>query len=432
MTQQPTGFDPERGGEHPLGIFLPEIEPPLEAERRVGDARSVHDAIETFVGVDGGSREDVDRAVGDFVADPVAVGEGPALVGLEQILEYPKSAASTEHAMAALDPTLVVEAARDELATGVPPEQVEVALNSILPQAEYGEREAQRPDVVSSVALLLKFTAERPPGVVRLAKLEYQVPNPVGILEAVEMAPSPTIEQHRETSHLTLEWLRNRNMSLAAPVEAGSTGAEHFDQTQRDRRLFGPSRTGGAGRNESYCSLLFANASNPEIQEQVARSFEGKNVINLGGGNAQLGKELSEEHDIRGTHIVNIEPYPSDQALADPDSDPIVVANPAQTDFIEKSGLIPQSADEIIAAFSVPAYLGSPEEVTNLVGNIRNMLKPGGHARLSHLGFVGALDGDPRKDALLAGLQEAAEAGYLLETVEVNGTDTLIMTAPEG
>ena len=88
--------------------------------------------------------------------------------------------------------------------------------------------------------------------------------------------------------------------------------------------------------------------------------------------------------------------------------------------------------DEVIAVYSVPAYLGSEQEVTTLFDNIKQLLKPGGRARIGHLGIVDAAEGDPRLGAIMRSLEQSATEGYLLEAVDVRGTTTLLMTAPSG
>lgn len=97
---------------------------------------------------------------------------------------------------------------------------------------------------------------------------------------------------------------------------------------------------------------------------------------------------------------------------------------------MEQSGLIPGSADEILAAFSVPAYLETPQEVVTLFDNITHLLKPGGHARISHFGIVDAEPGDPRHAAIIGSLEKARQDGYLIEIVKTS-INTLILTAPE-
>lgn len=99
--------------------------------------------------------------------------------------------------------------------------------------------------VVSPEATLLYMTHEMTTGTVRLEKLEYAMPN------------------------------AGHNLNLVAPVSSGSRGAELFDKTQRDRKMFERGKTGGSSTHESYCSQLFAGAANPEIHDFVARSLEG-------------------------------------------------------------------------------------------------------------------------------------------------------------
>ena len=292
---------------------------------------------------------------------------------------------------------------------------------------ERGEREVVKPTTVSKGATLLRLTAERP--TLSLAKLEYQVPNAKDILAKVGSIEKPSMELRKIISKQSIDWLRTRDLRVDAPVPAGSIGVESFDKTQRDRKFFVAGETGGASKNESYCSQLYAQASNPEIRDEVIQSLEGKYILNFGGGNAKIGKEL-RDNGASSVRVTNIEPYPSESALADTEGDPIISANPARPGFVEQSGIEPHSADEILAVFSVPAYLGTSEEVSVLFNNIKTLLKPNGVTRISHLGFVGGSQEDSRAQTLIHELEKAAEEGYLVETVQLNGLDTLIMTAP--
>lgn len=298
---------------------------------------------------------------------------------------------------------------------------------------EYGEKQPQLPAAITPDMALLRLTHERPGVGISLKKLEYRMPDASAMLQSLEGMPNPSEAEKRRVSGETIAYLRSRDMRLAAPVPSGSKGAETFDKTQRDRAMFKPGKTGGASSHESYCPQLFAGVSNPEVQHYVAARLEGKTVLNFGGGNAALRKELQNEHGVENVKMINVEPYPSDHYSSDPDRDTYTSANPAEPDFSEKTGMQPNSADEIWAVFSVPAYLETAEETCQLFDTVTTMLKPGGRARIGHLGFVGATENDPRKDALLDSLTRMADRGYLIEVASLPaGSDTLIITAPEG
>ncbi len=296
---------------------------------------------------------------------------------------------------------------------------------------EYGEKAPQLPAPTTEAAALLKFTCERPAGKVYLGKLDYMVDNPGTLLSSLDHMAPPTEEEIRQTSRQTIAYLRSQTLSLSAPTPAGSIGAESFDKTQRDRSMF-LSKPGGASSHESYASKLFTGAANREIQQYVVDSLDGKSILNLGGGNAAIGAELRQTFDARNIAITNVEPYPSERAMADAESDPIITANPAESDFIDKSGVKPHSADEVWAVFSVPAYLGTAQEVGTLFNTIKTVLKPGGVARIGQLGFVdGGMD-DPRKTTMLDTLAQLSDESYLVEAVKTDAGDTtLILTAPK-
>jgi len=292
---------------------------------------------------------------------------------------------------------------------------------------EQGERAAESPASVTAAATLLEMTSTKPEGGIRLAKLEHQVDEPEQILNNLPTKVELTFEQRSRLSEQNLRFINSRNLIMAAPVQAGSQGAEAFDKTQRDRGMF--ERGIGAASHESYCSQLFASASNPEITKFVAESLDGKTIVNLGGGNAKIAHELRESHGVQ-VDMKNIEPYASERALQDPDSDPIISANPAEANFFETSGLDQHSQDEVWAEYSVPAYLGTAEEITNLFDNIQKLLKPEGIARIGHCGLVTGENNEGRRQALIDSLKAAADKGYLIEAVDVNSKLTLLMTAP--
>lgn len=412
-------------------VASPEHRAAQEATERVGKAKGELGIIEAFVKDGGGGPKEVDGTVAAYVTEGKAAGEGPALIGIEEVLQDP-DAMQTPHALREEEPVVIAEALQDELAAGLPEETVKGVLDRIDGSGvEYGEKEPGLPPAITGASVLLRLTSER--NGISLKKLEHTIPDAGPLLSSLNHLPKPTEEERQQTTQKTLSYLQSRPLSLAAPVAAGSVGAEAYDKTQRDRAMFRAGKTGGAGSHESYCSKLFAGASNPEIQEYVARSLEGKRVINLGGGNAAIGHELMVDHGVRDVDIINVEPYPSAAIADNPDADPICVANPAEKDFIDVSGIQPHSAEEIWAEYSVPAYLGTPEEAENLLANIQTMLKPGGIARIGHLGFVGGGMDDPRKGALIDSLRTLGDQGYLIEVVAMpSGDETLILTAPRG
>lgn len=312
-----------------------------------------------------------------------------------------------------------------------PSEQAATFLTKEIDEALAAEQaEAPKlPRPVSSAAFLLQETWNPEGGGLRLKKLEYAVKDPEPLLLRLQNLGEPSPTEKFKVSAASIRYLKSLGMALYAPVEAGSVGAEQYDKTQRDRRFFRRSDTGGAGNAESYASQLFCGASNPELQRFVANQLEGKTIVNLGGGNAKIAKELRDDFNVN-INMTNVEPYPSEASLNNPEADPLNISNPAELDFVEKSGISPHSVDEVLAVFSVPAYLGTVEEVRTLFENVKTILKPGGHARFSHLGIVGAQEGDARVGAIVSALELAAGQGYTVEIVKTNIIN-LILTAPE-
>lgn len=278
-----------------------------------------------------------------------------------------------------------------------------------------------------------KLVTTHNPNIFRIRKpLEERVDDAASLLTRLDEMPALSAVDRERKSAASLAWLTTERLSLSAPVRAGSEGKEAFDLTQRDRRMFGRSETGGSGNAESYATELFVGALNPELISDVADSLDRKTVFNLGGGNSKLSAELAE-HGAH-TEVVNVEPYPSEQlenATAEEGYDHLLQENPASPDFFEKSGLPEQSVDEVWAVFSVPAYLGTAGEVSALFDNVTRLVKPGGIVRISHLGVVNAQPGDERVAAMHASLEVAKEKGFLIETSKSTRGISLFMTAPE-
>lgn len=283
---------------------------------------------------------------------------------------------------------------------------------------------------MSPESTLLNATHPETKGKVLFTKsLDRTIDNASQVVEYID-AKSPLSTEDRESrSSVTLAHLRTESLRLSAPVPAGSEGKELYDLTQRDRKMFEAGAT-GASKHESYATELFAGSLGPEIIDHIVENLDGKVVFNLGGGNSKISEELAV-HGAQ-TEVINVEPYASDKAKNPNEGyDHLLEVNPAKADFFEKSELPEHSADEIWAVYSVPAYLGTAEEVTNLFDNITALIKPGGVVRISHLGIVGASEGDPRITALTNQLENAKAKGFLLETTKTSRGVTLLMTAPE-
>ena len=386
MNQQ--DFHPEREPQTHLPEAAEGIPPSHERVRHAQD-------ILTKIN-DGHTPEQVDELVSDLVIDVEEGSESGGIdakhveeaiaVGLLEA-EYGDETARTIDSLPVED---IEESLRD--LAEVDPDKMERIIGRIElanqdmgsdgSGVEYGEKAPQLPAPTTEAAALLKFTCERPAGKVYLGKLDYMVDNPGTLLSSLDHMAPPTEEEI--SSH------------------------------------------------ESYASKLFTGAANREIQQYVVDSLDGKSILNLGGGNAAIGAELRQTFDARNIAITNVEPYPSERAMADAESDPIITANPAESDFIDKSGVKPHSADEVWAVFSVPAYLGTAQEVGTLFNTIKTVLKPGGVARIGQLGFVdGGMD-DPRKTTMLDTLAQLSDESYLVEAVKTDAGDTtLILTAPK-
>ena len=184
------------------------------------------------------------------------------------------------------------------------------------------------------------------------------------------------------------------------------TNSADFDQTQRDRKFFDRQHGKGNSQYETYWNTLFFPYNTKETRDFAKETLDNKTIALLGGGRAKIGKEL-KEHGIKPEKIVNIDPFVENP---ESDADTVVPVNATDNKFMEKLGEHNiKKADEIWAEFSVPAYLETPEEITQLLKNIDSLLAENGNARIWPI-VVGGTEGEQsffnKKEALVQGLQD--------------------------
>ncbi|MFH1838548.1 MAG: hypothetical protein ABH808_03590 [Candidatus Kuenenbacteria bacterium] len=154
--------------------------------------------------------------------------------------------------------------------------------------------------------------------------------------------------------------------------------SDFFNKTQRKRSFFKIYLKGGQAI-DTYWDTLFFPFNTKTTRVFAKKILNNKTIVLLGGGRSQLKKEL-QENDIIPHEIVNVDPFVKD---IEEGADPVIPISASDVNFIEKmqqQGI--QSADEIWAVYSVPAYLKDPKEIHQLIQNIDELLAPGGSARI--------------------------------------------------
>lgn len=152
-----------------------------------------------------------------------------------------------------------------------------------------------------------------------------------------------------------------------------------FDKTTRNRKLFQLQPAAGPAKRESYCSTLFLPVNTEATRALVKELVQDKTVVVLGGGHARLLEEM-HQNDITPRAVINVEPFVKDPV---PDADPVLPNSADDPDLIQalhQLGI--ESADEIWAEYSVPAYLIDPKAIQQLFINIDSLLADGGTARI--------------------------------------------------
>ncbi len=135
--------------------------------------------------------------------------------------------------------------------------------------------------------------------------------------------------------------------------------------------------------------------------------------------------------------VINVDPFPSpDQPDAPKPRDRIIQADSADPNLLQHSELAPGSADEVLALYSVPFYLTSGEQISQMLHNGVDLLAPGGNFRLWPVNF-NANGATPealqeRKQYLLHTLKVLSAQGLQISIVfNGNRGDTLIIHKPK-
>jgi len=152
-----------------------------------------------------------------------------------------------------------------------------------------------------------------------------------------------------------------------------------FERTARRRKLFEVEGSKGSGKRESYWNTLYFPYDTKDTRAAAKDIFDGKTVVLLGGGHSRLREEM-EQNDISPREVVNVDPFVSDP---EPGADTVVPVSASDTGFIEalrQRGIV--EADEILAEYSVPAYLETADEIAQMLRNIDSLLAEGGFARI--------------------------------------------------
>ncbi|MFH0857378.1 MAG: hypothetical protein V1848_01365 [Candidatus Magasanikbacteria bacterium] len=139
--------------------------------------------------------------------------------------------------------------------------------------------------------------------------------------------------------------------------------------------------------------------------------MDDKQILLLGGGRSKLTKEL-KGYGITPKEIVNGDPFVEN---VEEDADRVIPVSASDKDFVEKmreQGV--ESVDQILAEYSVPAYLEDPGEIQQLIQNIDALLSEGGDARIWPIQVGGRGESQElqeRKSALLQSLEKLQASG---------------------
>ncbi|MEA1962860.1 MAG: hypothetical protein U9M94_01320 [Patescibacteria group bacterium] len=182
-------------------------------------------------------------------------------------------------------------------------------------------------------------------------------------------------------------------------LQGDEFSSDSFDTTQRSRKFFEIQPGKGSAKRETYWNTLFFQYNTEETRGLAKGMLNGKEIILFGGGRSKLKKEL-EEYDIHPAHILNIDPFVENP---EKDADHVISLNACSDNLIESLNI---SADEIWAEYSVPSYVGDPQEIKQLIFNIDGLLKQGGTARIWPLD-VGRGTSDEQFEACKTALAES-------------------------
>ncbi len=202
----------------------------------------------------------------------------------------------------------------------------------------------------------------------------------------------------------------SNNAGLPTPLPHESFSKEqypdYFRGSYRMRPFFSRKKENIKTSIESYSAMMLGlddHAANYEENKKYAEALlENKTIMLFGGGNSALdihyGTLLEEEKRKQGESVyddnlafkpkelINVDPYLREE-WASKNRQGFYRSLPlsaADTELVKmnQTGEIPK-ADEIWALASVPCYLATPEEITDLFGNVTALLEKGGNARIS-------------------------------------------------
>ncbi len=152
-----------------------------------------------------------------------------------------------------------------------------------------------------------------------------------------------------------------------------------FDTTERGRKFFEIQKGKGASKRETYWNTLFFSYNTEATRVFAKQLLNDKKIVLFGGGRSRLAEEFKEKGIVPAS-IINIDPFVEN---IEEGADTVISLDATAENFIEKmsdQGI--ESADEIWAEYSAPAYLEDPKEIQQLMQNIDGLLAEGGSARI--------------------------------------------------
>ena len=156
-----------------------------------------------------------------------------------------------------------------------------------------------------------------------------------------------------------------------------------YAHTNQNRQFMG---VVGRSDNIPYSHSLFGvGLETPEAKEYLKKAVEGKTVYLLGGGDSIV--DLITSDDMAPKQVVNFDPFIASEDVQKAKnknymSVPLLAEDSASIGKeVERLGIEP--AQEIWASYSVPFYMGKPEQIVGLFQTIKNSLAEDGVARIT-------------------------------------------------
>jgi hypothetical protein len=165
-----------------------------------------------------------------------------------------------------------------------------------------------------------------------------------------------------------------------------SNGFISYDHTNITRPFFG--QTARRVDDIPYSQSLFLVSGSREfVSEYVHTRIDDKNIALLGGGNSV--DDLLSDETIHPKVVVNIDPYITSER-SDKGKNYPYVSLPIRAE--DSRGVLSvmqerhiDGFDEVWASYSVPYYLGTPDQIKSFFVTIKLILKEGGIARITPL-----------------------------------------------